>query len=183
MRIQTDLLQCLDHKQCCFLVLLDLSAAFDTVNHAILIERWADRFGIRDNASEWIKSYLSGRTNCVTINKSRFKSVEQHCNVPHGSVLGPTFFSDYIAPLDSIFRKWVVPNHLYADDTHIYMPFTPGIDEDVAYDKLTKCIQEVRSWMAKNFLKLNDDKTDFLIVGNNCFLSRVNCSHLTIGDV
>jgi hypothetical protein len=76
-----------------------------------------------------------------------------------------------------------VPYHSYADDTQIYVPFTPGVDEDAAFEKLTKCLQEVRSWMAKNFLKLNDDKTDFMIVGNNYFLSHVNCSRLTIGNV
>ncbi|MCH1595850.1 MAG: hypothetical protein L7S42_05015 [Flavobacteriaceae bacterium] len=96
LRIQNDFLQFMDNKQCCFLVLLDLSAAFDTVNHSVLINRLADRFGIQDNALNWIQSYLSDRKNFVYINKAKSIPVLQQCNVPQGSVLGPTFFSDYI---------------------------------------------------------------------------------------
>ena len=180
--IQNDLLQSMDKKQCCFLVLLDLSAPFDTVNHSILVDRLSGRFGIRGDASKLIQSYLSSRKNFVAINGSKSREVIQHCNVPQGSVLGPTFFSDYISPLAKIFRKWGVSFHSYADDTQIYIPFTPGIDEDTAYQKLEQCIQEVRIWMATNFLKLNDEKTDFLIVGNSYFIPRILCSSITVGN-
>ncbi len=182
LRIQNDLLQSMDKGKCCFLVLLDLSAAFDTVNHGILLQRLSQRFGIRDRAFEWIRSYLSDRNNFVAINTSESTRITQHCNVPQGSVLGPTFFSDYIAPLGEIFRRWGVSYHSYADDTQIYMPFTPGVDEDHAYDKLVGCIGEVRTWMAYNFLKLNDDKTEFLVVGSSHFLPKVRHSDICIGE-
>ena len=182
LRISNDLLQSMDKKQCCFLVLLDLSAAFDTVNHNILINRLSDRFGVKDDALSWITSYLHNRSNFVSINGSRSSPVVQHCNVPQGSVLGPTFFSDYISPLSHIFDKWGVLFHSYADDTQIYAPFTPGVDEDIVLNRLTNCINEVRIWMAKNFLKLNDDKTDFLVIGNKCFLTKVKCNLLSVGD-
>ena len=161
---------------------LDLSAAFDTVNHNILIDRLSDRFGVKDDALSWITSYLCKRSNFVSINGSRSIPVIQHCNVPQGSVLGPTLFSDYIAPLSHIFSKWGVSFHSYADDTQIYVPFTPGVDEDIVLNRLINCINEIRIWMAKNYLKLNDDKTEFLVIGNKCFLSQVKCDNLSVGD-
>ena len=182
LRISNDLLQSMDKKQCSFLVLLDLSAAFDTVNHEILIRRLSDHFNIKDNALNWITSYLHKRSHFVAINQSRSVPVLQHCNVPQGSVLGPTFFSDYIAPLSNIFSKWGVSFHSYADDTQIYVPFTPGVDEDEVFDRLVKCVHEVRIWMAANFLKLNDDKTDYIVIGNRCLLSKSKHRDLIVGD-
>ena len=182
LRISNDLLWSIDKKQCSFLTLLDLSAAFDTVNHKILLSRLSDRFRIKDNALNWITSYLNKRSQFVSVNKSRSDPVIQHCNVPQGSVLGPTFFSDYVAPLSNIFNKWGVCFHSYADDTQIYAPFTPGVDEDEIYNHLTKCIHEVRIWMAQNSLKLNDDKTDFIVIGNKHLLSKSKHKALTVGD-
>ena len=104
-RISNDLLHSMDKKQCSFLVLLDLSAAFDTVKHEILIRRLSDHFNIKDNALKWITSYLHKLSQFVAINHSRSVPVLQHCNVPQGSILEPTFFSDYIAPLSNIFSK------------------------------------------------------------------------------
>jgi hypothetical protein len=182
LRISNDLLQSMDQKQCCFLVLLDLSAAFDTVNHNILLNRLSDRFGIKDDALSWISSYFNRRSHFVTINGSRSTAVFQHCNVPQGSVLGPTFFSDYISPLASIFAKWGVSFHSYADDTQIYASFTPGVDEELVLARLSNCIREVRIWMANNFLKLNDEKTDFIIIGNKYFMPQVQCKSLTVGE-
>ena len=75
----------------------------------------------------------------------------QHCNVPQGSVLGPTFFSDYVSPLSGIFTKWGVSFHSYADDTQIYVPFTPGVDVLEVFSRLLECLNEVRIWMAQNF--------------------------------
>ena len=182
LRINNDLLQSMDKKQCCFLVLLDLSAAFDTVNHNTLLNRLSHRFGIKDDALAWITSYLENRSHFVTINNARSAPVLQHCNVPQGSVLGPTFFSDYISPLSNIFNKWGVSFHSYADDTQIYIPFQPGVNEDEVINRLTRCIHEVRIWMAENFLKLNDDKTDFILIGNKFFLSKCKTKYLTVGD-
>ena len=89
--IQNDLLKALDDKKWCFLVMLDLSAAFDTVDHSILITRWAGRFGIRGSALEWIKSYLHERGQFVTIKGCSSDTKKLDCNVPQGSVLGPDF--------------------------------------------------------------------------------------------
>jgi len=163
------------------LVLLDLSAAFDTVDHPTLIKRLEKHFGITQEALTWIKSYLSDRTQSVKINSSSSSDQKLTCNVPQGSVLGPTFFSDYSSPLAELIRSFGVKVHLYADDSQLFLAFKPGIDEDVAISKLEECILHVRSWMAQNFLKLNDDKTEFLIIGSRHQLAKVKTKSIRVG--
>ena len=182
LRIQSDVLQNLDKKNCCFLVLLDLSAAFDTVDHPILLDRLNDSFGVTGTAHKWFCSYLNNRKQFVSINGTHSKELTQHCNVPQGSVLGPILFSDYIAPLAEIFKKWNVPYHSYADDTQIYIPFTPGVDEDDVLERISNCLKEVRLWMAQNYLKLNDNKTDFIIFSSQHNRTKVRTSNITIGE-
>ena len=180
-RIQNGVLRSIDSKRCVFLVLLDLSAAFDTVDHRILVTRLSDRFGVRGSALQWIESYLSERKQFVVVNGTRSHEHSLDCNVPQGSVLGPGLFGDYSSPIGDIFRKHGIDFHLYADDTQVYVSF-PADDEAQALSKLEACIAEVRLWMAKNYLKLNDEKTDFVILGSKHNLKKVTTSHVTIGD-
>ena len=91
-------------------------------------------------------------------------------------------FSDYTAALAEIFKKWNVSYHSYADDTQIYVQFTPGIDEDDALQRITMCLQEVRLWMAQHYLKLNDDKTDFIIFSSDHNRKKINSTGITIGE-
>ena len=104
------------------------------------------------------------------------------CNVPQGSVLGPGFFVDYDSPVGDIFRRHGVLYHLYADDTQVYMAFQPGINEVEAKFLLEKCIDEVRGWMAINVLKLNDAKTDFIVLGSKHQLRKVKTESIKVGD-
>jgi hypothetical protein len=180
-RIQNDLLTAIDNKKCVFLVLLDMSTAFDTVDHSVLLKRLSDRYGIRGHALAWVESYLSSRKQFVTIDGTRSSEQELDCNVPQGSVLGPGFFSDYNAPVGDIFRKHGVGYHLYADDTQVYLAFPPCSESD-ALKKLELCLEEVRLWMAKNYLKLNDSKTNFMVLGSSYNLKSISTTHITIGD-
>ena len=180
-RIQNDLLKALDDKKCCFLVMLDLSAAFYTVDHGILIARWAGRFGIRGSALEWIKSYLHERGQFVTIKGCSSDTKKLDCNVPQGSVLGPDFYSDYNNPVTDIFKKYGIGYHQYADDTQVYVTFCPGIDEQEALATLEACLAEVRQWFASNSLRLNDQKTEFIIIGRTHNLQKVSTQEIAIG--
>ena len=81
-----------------------------------------------------------------------------HYGVPQGSVLGPALFSDNSSPVASLIRSFKITAHCYADDTQLYVPFTPGIDEEEVRYKLEDCIDALRVWMNKNRLKLNDKK-------------------------
>ena len=103
------------------ILLLDLSAAFDTVNHAILINRLQKSVGIKGNALKWFVSYLNRRRQCVMINNASFQFADIKFVVPQGSVLGPILFSLYTLPLAGILKQHGVSYHHYADDTLVYV--------------------------------------------------------------
>jgi hypothetical protein len=180
-RIQNDVLREIDDKKCVFLVLLDMSAAFDTVDHHVLLRRLSDHFGIRDLALHWIASYLDERKQFVLVNGVRSSEHMLDCNVPQGSVLGPSMFGDYNSPVGDIFRKHGIDYHLYADDTQVYVSFPPGHEAEILR-KLEACINDVRIWMARNYLKLNNEKTDFIVLGSRHSLNKCSTTHISIGD-
>ena len=107
----------LDRKRSVILLLLDLSAAFDTVDHCILLSRLSSRFGIGGTALEWFRSYLSDRTQFVNVNGSTSERYVLQFGVPRGSVLGPLLYSLYTSPLSDIANKHGLSFHFYADDT------------------------------------------------------------------
>ena len=181
-RVQNDVLEAIDHQQCVLLVLLDLSAAFDTVDHNVLVRRLECRFGVTGNAIEWIKSYLDNRKQSVLVNGVFSKEQVLTCNIPQGSVLGPKFFKDYSSALAELVRSLGVQLHMYADDTQLYFTFKPT-SEKQAVNMMERCIIQVRLWMAANFLKLNDEKTEFIVIGTPQQLTKVTSSSVKIGDV
>ena len=100
---------------CVILLLLDLSAAFDTVDHRISLASLTDRFGIDGKARDWFKSYLSGRMQFVAIGSARSFGLPLNCGVPQGSVLGPILYLLYVDPLGDIMRHYNVSFHFYAE--------------------------------------------------------------------
>ena len=181
LRIQHDLLLSLDQKQCVLMVMLDLSAAFDTVNHQKLLSRLDTTYGIRGRAHQWIKSYLTDRQQFVTIEGARSEKQPKTCDVPQGSVMGPNLYEDYSAKsLGAIFRKHDISFHIYADDTQAYLAFNTD-DGEVSLHRLEACLCEIRHWMAANWLKLNDSKTEFIIFGSQNNLSKINIKTITVG--
>ena len=165
-KVQNDILRALDHQKSVILLLLDLSAAFDTVNHNILLSRLKSRFGIIGNAYNWYKSYLSNRTLTVTVPGGILTKRSLTFGVPHGSVLGPILFSMYTSPLGDLIRQHDMDYHLYADDMQLYITFksNSGDDMNIARSQLEACIHDVDAWMAWNNLKLNTDKTELLLL-------------------
>ena len=126
LKIQNDILLAMDNQQVSILVLLDLSAAFDTVNHDVLLQRLKERCGVHGKALEWFESYLTDRFQMVKLKEITSKRVALHCGLPQGSVLGPLLFLVYTLPLGDIIRNKGLQFHLYADDTQIYMSFKPN---------------------------------------------------------
>jgi hypothetical protein len=183
-RVQNDILLALDNKQCVLLVLLDLSAAFDTVDHSIMLQRLNNDFGIEGTALQWFKSYLSDRKQSVVIRGVKSESKILDCGVPQGSVLGPKKFTMYTKPLGDILRKYGIDFHLFADDTQLYLTFKPtdGKSLEEAKAILESCISEIRAWMACNFLKLNDNKTEFMLIGSQQQLAKIPLPKVTIGE-
>ena len=95
---------------------------------------------------------------------------------------GPDLFSDYSSPVASIIQSSEICVHCYADDTQLYHAFEPGKNEEVVLHKLKTCIGKLRSWMRKHKLKLNDDKTEFIVFGTPSALKEVKTSSIQIGD-
>ena len=89
LRVQNDILQSLDKKELVIFVLLDLSAAFDTIGHDILLSRLTERFGIGGNVLLWFKLYLSSHSQFVNINGTYSSTHNLKYGIPQGSVLGP----------------------------------------------------------------------------------------------
>eukprot|EP00057_Strongylocentrotus_purpuratus_P003266 XP_003726286.1 PREDICTED: uncharacterized protein LOC100893945 [Strongylocentrotus purpuratus] len=116
LKIQTDLLQAIDSQKGVMMVLLDLSAAFDTVDHNILLNRLEDHFGITGLALKLIHSYLEDRNSHVLISGQLSKACRLPHGIPQGSVIGPLFFTLYIRPIGDIPRAHGVFVHMYADD-------------------------------------------------------------------
>ena len=140
------------------LTLLDLSAAFDTIDHTILLDRLNVYYGISELALGWFKSYLSGRTHS--------HPAVLHYGVLQGSVLGPILFSLYTNPISSIIHSHSSINyHFYADDTQLYITLSPE-NFSHSIQKLKNCLNDIQNFMFANKLKLNPDKTEFILIGS-----------------
>ena len=147
------------------LVLLDLSAAFDTIDHKQLLECLSSQFGFSELALKWFHSYISNRTQSVKINTSISQPKSLTCGVPQGSVLGPLLFIMYTSPLSKLISSYPnIHHHLYADDTQVYIKLTP-VNASTVIPELQSCLTAIQKWMAGYKLKLNPDKTEFIVFG------------------
>ena len=139
--------------------LLDLSAAFDTIDHDLLLSILTEWFGIDGVVLQWVRSYLSGFSQLVKVYGVLSTPQLLLCGVPPGSVLGPLLFTMYTTPLSSI-TAFGLKHHLYADDTQIYTYF---VADDITQSLIVvqNCMLVIQVWMNQNMLKLNSSKTEF----------------------
>ena len=182
-RVQNDILRTLDQGGAAILVLLDLSAAFDTIDHSILLSRMESVLGVRGSALQWFKSYLLGRKQGIKINDDFSENQEILWSVPQGSVLGALLFLIYIIPLAQLIRSYGLNNHGYADDTQLCLSFKKTSDNAIVKSEilnLEKCLCDISVWMSQNKLKLNNDKTEIILFGSKKHLAELNIKSLSV---
>ncbi len=180
LRVQNDILRGIDSHKDVVLILLDLSAAFDTVNHQILLQRLRDHFGICYTALDWFESYLTDRKQCVAIGNAISASQILDCGVPQGSVLGPLAFTLYTSPVEDIVQSHGVQSMFYADDSQLYL-IMESSDRAAQLAKVEDCVREVKAWTVSNKLLLNDTKTEVIHITSRFLRQLDPIASLTIG--
>ena len=183
LRVHNDIMLAVDRGSTVVLVLLDLSAAFDTIDHDILLQRLHESIGVTGTALQWFKSYLTNRSQQVLIEDAVSSSFDLLFGVPQGSVLGPILFTLYTLPLGDIARGLEIPRHFYADDSQLYVPFSVKVKQEgiIAVNRLESCVTQIQSWMVINKLKLNADKTELLLIASPYWRPRVDWPVFHVG--
>ena len=175
-----NILKNMENQNCASIVCLHLSTAFDTVNHKILLDVLKSYFGITEQALAWISSYLSNRKFLVQIGEFTSKIVAIDLSVPQGSILGPILFNCYASTLTEIIPE---SNYSflsgYVGDPAIIHSFNPDINN--IKQKIENDIGKIKTWMEKNELKMNDAKTEFIVLGTSNKLRRNTLDKIEIG--
>ena len=161
LKVFSDILLALDSGNLAMLTMLDLSAAFDSVDHDTLLQRLRKSYGLQGRVLDWFTSYLSGRVQHVRLSATSSTPSKVLFGVPQGPVLGPILFLLYTADLLQLVKLHQLIPDAYADDTQIY-GFCRPADSAVLSEKLSVCVDEVSAWMAANRLQLNHAKTEVL---------------------
>ena len=144
LKVKADILQAMDNQRVVCLILLDLSAAFNRVNHQLLLNRLKYRFRFSGVILVWIGSYLMERKQRVAIGDIQSDAVELSQGVPQGSILGPILFSLYTSPLGDICPQDNINFHAFVDDQQSYFSFQPIPNEiDAGISWLQDCIRDI----------------------------------------
>ena len=171
---QNTLVSSLHKKQISMLLLIDFSKAFDMVDHDILLNK-LQHYGVRGTAHAWFKSYLSRRSQYVTIQGKYSTTMSLKHGVPQGSILGPLLFIIYINDIPNINK--IAKFILYADDANIIITGNSMHDIEIQYNALAASLKD---WVAANGLSLNIKKTNYMffsrsrVIHSNTFVPKIN---------
>jgi len=179
LKVLSDVFLAADSQRVTLLALLDLSAAFDCVDHDILLHRLQSRFGLGGNVLDWLRSFLTGRSQQVLRDGCLSELVMILFGVPQGSVIGPILFILYMVEVFDIIAAYGVNCHCYADDMQVYAS-VPATMADAESLRLADCIVQLDQWMSKNRLKLNADKTQLIWLGTRQQLTKLTVTQLRL---
>ena len=163
-------------------MLLDLSAAFDTLDHTLLLRRLHAEIGLDGSALDWFSSYLSCRSQQVFVGHALSAETPLLCDVSQGSALGPLLFSLYTRQLADLIGKFCIDYH-FADDSELYscLPTEPESALS-SLRNVESCCRQIKIWMTKNKLKLNEQKTEVLLCGPSSRTETVSVDCLSVGE-
>ena len=159
-----EVLEGFDDNKCTIILFLDLSAAFDTIDHNKLLKILSEELGIGGVALQWFKSFLVGRTQKVKIGTVFSKICEVIFGAPQGSVLGPQLFSIYVRSQPEIFKLCCFKSSSFADDSNGRKTFSLSFQYNILKNEIANCMSKITTWMNKQFLKINPDKTELLLL-------------------
>ena len=179
-KLTDDLLWAMEYQEVTPLVAIDLSAAFDTVNHDMLLSVLSKKFGVVDNALKWFVAYLRPRRFQVLICDTRSKEIDLPFSVPQGSCAGPVLYSAYASTLQEVRndhdesprKNKPIELHGFVDN-HAYK-------KSFAAKSWVDEINMMRDWMDGNRLKMNDSKTEFIMFGSNKMLTKCRTTDINI---
>ena len=172
-RLLSDIHTAIDNGEVTVLALLDVSAAFDSVDHNILLQRLRISYGINSRALDWLESFVRDRTQSVQISILRSKWRLIGTGVPQGSVFGPLLYVLFTADVLEVAGRTGAGVQQYADDTQAYR-HSKASEAMHALTELVNAITEIKDWMSSNRLKLNPSKTQYIWIGNKMQLAKID---------
>ena len=183
-KLMDDILWSMEIQEVTAVVAIDLSAAFDTVDHNILLNVLEDRFGIKDSSLKWVDSYLRPRSLRVCVGDAYSSVRSLDFSVPQGSGASPSFYSAYASTMRDIVPA-TVDIHGYADDHALKKAFKASsrTDEITSIASLRSVIFDIKSWMDENRLKMNNSKTEFILFGSRQQLAKLTTTTIDINGV
>jgi hypothetical protein len=179
LKLHHDLLKQMEARKVTAFIGLDLSAAFDTVDHSVLLTVLEHRFGITQAANNWIESYLRPREFYVHTEGVSSSTKAIDFSVPQGSCLGPVLFTYYSSTLEEVVTSHGADICGYADDHGIFDYFIPSTEERTL-NNLIICLNAVSDWMNANRLKMNPTKTEFIYFGSSSQLLKCTNNSLDV---
>ena len=172
-KVVDGLLTAFDKKTATVLLLLDLSAAFDTVDQRKLLKILKYEIGLKGVVYRWFESFILGRTQRVKVNDQYSEEVELLYGLAQGSVLGPPLFNIYVRSLYPHIQALKFAIEGFADDHQLFKSFLPIFQTEVLGYQIDECLKAVAEWMNEFFLKLNQTKTKILVLGPPSVLSSI----------
>ena len=185
LKITNDLLLNMDNQQISLLVLLDMSAAFDTIPHQMFLDRLKCAFGLSGSALKWFESYFTDRSQRVVINGDMSSTDELEIGLPQGSGAGPFGYKAYTKPIGHLIKTLLLDlaYHMFTDDNQLYNALSPNsiTSQLNAKSDLEGCISVLSKWLFENRLKLNESKTELVMIGKKAHIQKMSYDSIDIG--
>ena len=185
LKLSNNILWSFERKEITSLTALDLSAAFETVDHQVLLKMLTDKFGVTDKVLHWFEEYLQPCSFSILINKSYSEEIDLEYSIPQGSAAGENVFNLYCSTLHE-----VIPEDLqlsrFADNHSVQCEFQASNrqEETQCIQRVEDCMLSIKQWMDAVQLKMNLSKTEFIYFGNKIQICKCSATKLNVnGDL